>query len=134
MPFDIDEPEELLAVVGHEPMTSWTPRERVQRSRDRLAPVTNAGLERRAQAQRRQVLGLVLRESAWVCLAGFVIGLPAAIGASRWLASLLYNVAPNDAATFVGAAVGMLTVALAASLVPALRAASISPIVALRNE
>ncbi|HLW78168.1 MAG TPA: FtsX-like permease family protein, partial [Terriglobia bacterium] len=85
-------------------------------------------------AQRRQVLWMVLRESLAVSLAGVVLGLPLAFAAARLLGSLLYGLGPADAMTFGGAVLGITLVALLASLVPARRAASVDPIVALRSE
>jgi ABC-type antimicrobial peptide transport system permease subunit len=85
-------------------------------------------------AQRRQVLWMVLRGSLLVSLAGIALGLPAAIAAGRLLRSMLYGVEPGDPLTFAGALAGITLVALAASLIPARRAASVDPMVALRHE
>ena len=83
---------------------------------------------------RRLIVGQAVR----VLAVGLAIGVPAAwiAGrlASRQLSSLLYGLTPTDPVAF-GAATALLgLVALAAGLVPALRAARIDPIVALRNE
>jgi predicted permease len=85
-------------------------------------------------AQRGQVLWMILRESLAVCLAGVVVGLPLAFASMRLLRSMLFGLGPNDALSFVAALVGITVVALAASLIPARRAASVDPLVALRNE
>lgn len=85
-------------------------------------------------AQRSQVLWMVLRGSLWVSLAGIAIGLPAAIGGARFVRSVLFGVEPGDPLTFGAAVAGIFVVALAASLLPALRAASVDPMKALRWE
>jgi predicted permease len=82
----------------------------------------------------RQVLWMVLRESLLVSLAGVVAGLPLAILGARLLRSMLFGVGPGDPITFVGALLGAALVTLAASLIPARRAASVDPMQALRTE
>ncbi len=85
-------------------------------------------------AQRPQVLWMILKESLLLAAIGIGVGVPLALGISRLLRTMLFGVGPNDAATFV-AALGMVTiVALAASFVPARKAASIDPMRALRTE
>jgi len=69
-----------------------------------------------------------------VCLTGVALGLPLAIACSRLLESMLFGVTPGDPLTFVAALAGITVVALFAAFLPALRAASINPIVALRDE
>jgi predicted permease len=85
-------------------------------------------------AQRREVLWMVLRGSLAVCLGGVAIGLPAAIASVRFLRTMLYGVEPGDPFTFAAAVCGILAVALVASLIPARRAASVDPMVALRHD
>jgi len=53
---------------------------------------------------------------------------------TQWLSSLLYGIAPRDPVTFVGVAVLLLAVTLAASWFPARRATRVDPIIALRGE
>jgi ABC-type lipoprotein release transport system permease subunit len=60
--------------------------------------------------------------------------LPLALAATKELQSMLFGVQPRDPATFAAALVGIAAVSLAASLIPALRAASVDPMVALREE
>ncbi len=85
-------------------------------------------------AQRGQVLWMILRESLAVCLAGVVVGLPLAFASMRLLRTMLFGLGPNDAVSFAAALLGITVVALAASLIPARRAASVDPLIALRNE
>jgi predicted permease len=92
------------------------------------------GLRMALGAQRNEVLWMILRESFIVCLAGVALGLPLAIACSRLLQSMLFGVNPGDPLTFVVALAGITVVGLLASFLPAFRAASINPIVALRYE
>jgi predicted permease len=85
-------------------------------------------------AQRGEVLWMVLRECLAVTAAGVVVGLPLAIAGARMLRSTLYGLRPGDPLTMVVALVGMVAVTLAASLIPARRAASVDPMQALRME
>jgi ABC-type antimicrobial peptide transport system permease subunit len=85
-------------------------------------------------AQRGQVLWMVMRESLVLCVAGAIAGLPLAFGLGRLLRSTLYGVGPADALTFVAAVIGVAVVALFSSLLPARRASSVDPMVALRYE
>lgn len=85
-------------------------------------------------ADRRQVLMPVLGHGLALAAAGVVIGILGAVGAAQTMRSLLYAVAPLDAPTFVVVAAGLLVVAAVASLVPALRAMRVNPLVALRAE
>jgi ABC-type antimicrobial peptide transport system permease subunit len=65
---------------------------------------------------------------------GVIIGLVAALGLTRFVRSMLYEVQPNDPATFVAVAVMLAVVALVASLVPARRASRVDPVIAMRND
>ena len=85
-------------------------------------------------AQRRQMLWMVLRESLLICAAGVVVGLPAAIACARLLRSMLFNLTPGDPLTFLVALLGISLVTLTAAAIPARRASSVDPIVALRYE
>jgi predicted permease len=85
-------------------------------------------------AQRSQVLWMILRESLLLSATGIVVGLPIAIASSRLLRSMLFGLNPGDPVTFAAALVGITLVVLAASAIPARRASSVDPMVALRYE
>jgi putative ABC transport system permease protein len=85
-------------------------------------------------AQRKDVLALVLGEGTRTTLLGVGIGLIAALGLTRLMASVLYGVSATDPLTFVAVAGVLAAVALAATYIPARRAMRVDPIVALRYE
>jgi predicted permease len=85
-------------------------------------------------AEPRRVVRLVLQEGLVLALIGLLFGLVGAFALTQLLAALLFGVSPTDPATFVGISLILLLVALAASGLPAWRAARIDPIVALRAE
>jgi predicted permease len=85
-------------------------------------------------AQRRSVLQLVLMQGMKLALIGIVCGALAAIGLSRVFSSLLFQVGMADALPWFTAIAVLLFVVLAATFLPARRAASIEPMRALRSE
>ncbi|HEY2378719.1 MAG TPA: ABC transporter permease [Gemmatimonadaceae bacterium] len=85
-------------------------------------------------AQASDVIRLIVKEGVAFGIAGVVIGGAIALGAGKWLAPLLFDESPRDPAVFVVVAVSLLAVALAASWLPALRAARVEPTKALRYE
>ncbi len=85
-------------------------------------------------AQRRDVIGLVLRQGIKLVSLGIVIGLAGAWALTRVLATLLYEVKPTDPLTFVTVPVLLIAVAILACWLPARQAASVDPLTALRNE
>jgi putative ABC transport system permease protein len=80
------------------------------------------------------VLKLVVRQGLGLALIGVVIGLAASLGLTRFLQSLLFGVKPIDPVTFVAAALLWTAIALLACYIPARRAMTVDPIVALRYE
>ncbi|MCL4851857.1 MAG: FtsX-like permease family protein, partial [Bryobacteraceae bacterium] len=85
-------------------------------------------------AQRTNLLWVVLRESLAIAAAGAAAGLPLAWLASRALESLLYGLAPDDPLGFCLGVFGVALVSIAASVIPAFRAATMDPVIALRYE
>ena len=77
---------------------------------------------------------MILRETFALTLFGIVIGIPTSLAASRLIASMLFGLSPSDLSTIVTACVLLLAVAFVAGYLPARRASSIDPIVALRTE
>jgi predicted permease len=92
------------------------------------------GIRMALGAQQSKVLFQVLGEGFKLAITGAAIGLAAAFGLTRLMTSLLYGVSPTDPLTFAAVAVLLVAVALAACYVPARRAASVDPMVALRHE
>ena len=92
------------------------------------------GLRMALGAQRTDVLRMVLSEIALLVGLGLVLGVPAALGAGRWAASLLFGLKPSDPASIATAVVLLLAVAALAGYLPARRASKIDPMVALRYE
>ena len=85
-------------------------------------------------ASRQEIVGLVLRQGMRPAVIGMAAGLLGAFALTRFLASLLYGVRPADPATLVAVTFLLGGIALLACYLPARRATSIDPTVALRSE
>ncbi len=85
-------------------------------------------------AEPKQVAGLIMREGLLLALIGITIGLAAAFTLTRFMQSLIAGISQSDPAAFAMGAVAFLFVAGAATYLPALRAAKIDPVEALRRE
>ena len=85
-------------------------------------------------ARKSHVISLVLRDLVFVLLAGLLLGLPFAFGATRWLESFLFGVRPLDPLAFSASVLLICAIALFAGYLPARRAANIEPMRALRHE
>jgi ABC-type antimicrobial peptide transport system permease subunit len=85
-------------------------------------------------AQPEQVRGMILRESTGLACAGIVAGVDACLLLTRLVKSMLYGIQPYDPATMTAGGLVLLAVALAASWIPARRAAGLQPMDALRHE
>jgi predicted permease len=114
----------LLAILGIYSIIAFSVASRVQEMAIRMA----------LGSQRSAIMRLVLESGAKLAAVGCVIGLAGAAAASGLLRSLLFGVSPFDPLVLTVAAIGVLLLAVAASALPALRAASIDPMQALRGE
>jgi predicted permease len=92
------------------------------------------GIRMALGAQRARVMAIVFRENAVIAAVGSVAGLIAALLASRTLASFLYNTSPSDPWVLAASLAALAAIAGAATLLPALRAARIEPMTAIRYE
>jgi predicted permease len=85
-------------------------------------------------AQRGDIQRLILGQGAKMALAGVVLGVFLALGLTHLMSSQLFGITPHDPLTFVGVALILLLVALAACYIPARRAMGVDPMVALRHD
>jgi len=85
-------------------------------------------------AQRQDVLGLVLRESMMLVAIGVVLGVAAALAASRLIKTLLFGLAGTDVVSILSAVAVMILVSAFAGFLPARRASRVDPMVALRYD
>lgn len=92
------------------------------------------GIRMALGAQRGRVMAMVLRENVFVAAIGCTAGLAVAVLLSKVLASFLYETSPRDPVVYITAIAALAAVACAASLLPAVRAARIDPMSAIRCE
>jgi ABC-type antimicrobial peptide transport system permease subunit len=85
-------------------------------------------------AQANRVLWMVLKESMWLLGIGVVLGVPATLAATRLLRAQLFGLSPYDPVTLAAAVMIIAIVTLTAAYLPARRAMSVDPVVALRYE
>ncbi len=85
-------------------------------------------------ANRGNVMSLVLREAGILLAAGLLIGIGLSVAVGRVARSMLFGLKPTDPLTIGASVAGLAAVAIAASLLPAMRAARLEPMVALREE
>jgi putative ABC transport system permease protein len=114
----------LLAIVGIYGVIAYAVTQRTHEIGVRMA----------LGAQRGEVVRMVIRQAMGIALVGIGAGLFAAVGLTRLMASLLYDVKAIDAPTFAVVAAIIAATALLASCGPALKAALVDPIIALRYE
>jgi predicted permease len=113
----------LLACIGLYGVMAYDMARRTQEIGIRMALGASAG----------RVVQLILRETLWLVGIGVVIGLGAALQATRWVKSLLFGLQPYDPLTIGLAVLVLLTVAAIAGYLPARRASRVDPMVALRQ-
>jgi ABC-type antimicrobial peptide transport system permease subunit len=114
----------FLGAIGTYGVVAYAVRRRTQ----------EIGIRRALGASAREVVAMVMRESLTVVVFGACAGLLATVAAARGLGSLLFEVQPTDPITMITVLVIVVGVALLASLIPARRAASVDPTIALRGE
>jgi putative ABC transport system permease protein len=113
-----------LAAVGLYGVVSYTVTQRMH----------ELGIRMALGAERRDVVRLVLRQGLSLTLAGTVIGLAGALAVTQVLTHLLPGVQPGDPLTLSAVALLLISVALAASYLPARRGSRVDPVVTLRYE
>jgi len=92
------------------------------------------GIRMALGAQSRSIVGLILRQGMILWLGGIALGLVCALGVTRWIRSLLFEVQPTDPLTFVAVPIVFCAVAAIACYVPARRATRVDPVISLRYE
>lgn len=92
------------------------------------------GIRMAIGAQKRDIVGLMMREGTRPVFAGLIVGMLLAVEASHLLRGVLHGINTVDGISFLGATFVFLTVALLATWPPSLRATRVDPIVALRYE
>jgi putative ABC transport system permease protein len=114
----------LLAAVGIYGLIAYSVAQRTHEIGVRIA----------LGAARADVVRMVVRQGASLAVIGIVIGLAGAFALTRLLRTMLFGIGVTDALTFAAAPFALMLVVLLATFIPALRAARISPVVALRYE
>jgi len=114
----------LLAAIGIYGLMAYSVQQRTQ----------EIGIRMALGASAQDVRKMVVRQGMALALAGVIIGVAAALGVTRLMASLLYGVTPKDPIAMTSVALLLVGVALAATYLPARRASQMDPVESLRYE
>ena len=114
----------VLAAIGIYGVVAYTVTQRTREIGIRMALGASSG----------NVFKLVVRQALLLVLIGLVLGLAGSFALTRYIGNQLYGVTATDPATFASVSVGLLLVAVLASLIPTRRAVTVDPTVALRYE
>jgi putative ABC transport system permease protein len=114
----------LLAAIGTYGVMAYTVSQRTR----------EIGIRRALGAGPREIVALVGRRALACVAGGLVAGLASALALTRLIASQLWGVTPTDPVTFAGVSMLLVAIALAACVLPARRALSVDPTLALRND
>ena len=114
----------VLGAVGIYGIVSYSVTQRTHEIGIRMALGARAG----------NVLSLIMKNGLTLVLTGIAIGIGGAIALTRFLATLLFGVTPTDSVTFVVVSAVFFVIAMIASLIPAVRATRVDPLIALRYE
>ena len=98
------------------------------------ARTNEIGIRMSLGANAERVERMILGEGGWLVLIGLVLGGSGALLAGRVIHGLLFGIAPNDPVTLIGAVLVMATIGLVACWIPALRAARVDPLAAIRAQ
>ena len=114
----------LLAAIGIYGLITYSVAQRKQ----------EIGIRMALGATRSGVVGLVVGQGLRLALVGIALGMAGAVGLTRFLEKMIFGITTSDVITFAGAPLVLALVAMFATLIPALRAARIDPVTALRQE
>ena len=114
----------ILAGLGIYAVTAYSVKQRTR----------EIGIRMALGASRVSILALIVKQSLLFILIGVAAGIVTAVVLSRTIASFLYGVEPVDAATFALSSMILIFIGVAASYIPARRAARVDPVIALRQE
>ena len=114
----------VLAAVGIYGVMAYTVSQRTR----------EIGIRMALGASSSSVMGLVVKQALILVFIGLILGIGGAFGLTRFLANELYGVKATDPTTFIAVSLGLVVVAVLASLIPTRRAVSVDPTVALRHE
>ena len=114
----------LLGIVGIYGVISYSVSQRTR----------EIGIRMALGAQQQKLTGLFVRQGLWLTGVGVAIGLISAFLTMRLMSSLLFNVSPMDAGTYIIASICVVSIAWLACYLPSRRAAAVNPTLALRAE